>query len=223
MTRYRRIAYISRARGLNGELVVAPLGNLPFHMQEGLRLWVVPPDHGLIRETTVRTARQNADTLAARQSADTLATRQNADMRVARQNADTLAARQNADMRAARQSADMRAARQSADTLYLTLEGVADVATAQRLAGRYLLARDCDLEYETAEEGHSYLGLSVFDRSAGFIGTVVEERIGPAQLLLVVEGPFGEVLIPAVDEFIESIDEGALFVALPQGLLELNR
>ena len=187
MTRYRRIAYISRARGLTGELVAAPMGDLPFRFKEGLQLWVVPPDHSLLRETKVR------------------------------------AARQNADVHAARQIADVCAVRQSTDTLYLTLEGVSDLATAQRLVGRYLLARDCDLEYETVEDGYSFPGLSVFDSSAGFIGTVVEERSGSAQLLLVVEGPHGEVLIPAVDEFIRDCDGTALHVSLPQGLLELNR
>jgi len=169
MTRYRRIAYISRARGLHGELVVVPLFRLPFHIWEGLRLWVVPPDHKLIRETKVC------------------------------------------------------AARQSLDKLYLMLEAVSDPTTAQRLVGRYLLAREGDFEYEADEDNHRFLGLSVYDASAGFIGTVVEVRMGSAQLLLVVEGPHGEVLIPAVDEIIHDHDDSALHVSLPQGLLELNR
>ena len=57
------------------------------------------------------------------------------------------------------------------------------------------------------------------------IGTVSEIRENPGQLLLVVkraEGS-GSVLIPLVDEFVESIDEDArvLGMALPEGLLEL--
>ena len=169
MTRYRRIAHISRVKGLSGEVVAVCADNLPFHFWEGQQLWVVPPDHGLIRETLVRAVRQNAD------------------------------------------------------TLILRLEGVDDVAAAQRLVGRYLLARETDLEVEPEQERQSFLGLSVSDSSAGFIGIVTEVCERPSQLLLVVEGPQGEVLIPAVDEFIKSCTETGLTVSLPQGLLELNR
>jgi len=169
MTKYRRIAHISRVKGLNGEVVVVPSISLPFHMWEGLQLWVVPPDHKLIRETRVCSARQNAN------------------------------------------------------TLYLALEGVSNATTAQRLVGRSLLARIIGFECDSEPGGHSYIGLSVFDNTAGFIGTVIEERASSAQLLLVVDSPQGEVLIPAVDELIESLDDTTLHVNLPQGLLELNR
>ena len=169
-----------------------PADNLPFHIRadsrehvqrgiwegfqrgirEGLRLWVVPPDHGLIRETRVR------------------------------------------------------AARPSGDSLTLTLEGVDDIETAQRLVGRSLLAQaeDCAGFVGEPDDGElPVLGLRVEDESSGFIGTIVGERVGAAQTLWVVEGPFGEVLIPAVDEFIESVDEATVFMRLPQGLVELNR
>jgi len=148
---------------------VVPTTSLPFRIWEGLQLWVVPPDHKLIRETRVCSARQNAD------------------------------------------------------TLYLALEGVNNATTAQRLVGRSLLALNVGFEFDTEPGGDSFLGLLVVDSTAGFIGTVIEERAGSTQLLLVVDGPQGEVLIPAVDEFIESFNDTRLQVKLPQGLLELNR
>ena len=169
MTRYRRIARISRVKGLAGEVVAVPIGNLPFHFQEGTQLWIVPPDHALIRQTRVRMASW------------------------------------------------------AAETFTLTLEGINDSTTAQRLVGRYLLARVEDSEYEREKEQTSLVGLNVVDKTKGFIGTIVKEQTGSAQSLLVVQGPFGEVLIPAVDEFIGSRDDATVFMELPEGLVELNR
>ncbi|MCL1847792.1 MAG: hypothetical protein FWF91_07510 [Coriobacteriia bacterium] len=149
--------------------MAAPVTGFPFLVWEDLRVWVVPPDHRLIRETQVQ------------------------------------------------------AVRQSGEMLLLKLAGIDDGATAQRLAGRFLLAavEDCGDVEEGDEE--TMLGLRVEDRAHGFIGTVVEEREGLAQTLWVLEGPYGEVLIPAVDEFVRGCDETTLFVDLPKGLVELNR
>jgi 16S rRNA processing protein RimM len=182
------MAQIIRAKGLTGELVVAPAVSLPLDVWEGLRLWVVPPDHDLVRETRVCSV--------------------------------------------AEQSAGL------SPTLVLALEGVADRTTAQRLVGRYLLARadDCsdvrgdicgaaadghDIQHE-ADEKEPCVGLTVMDETYGLLGTIIEERRGIAQTLWVVDGPFGEVLIPAVDEFIAARGTDVVTVRVPNGLLELN-
>jgi 16S rRNA processing protein RimM len=153
----------------------------PFCVDEGLRVWIVPPDHSLVRETQVRSVTESGE---------------------------------------------------GGNNLLLTLEGVADRTTALCLQGRYLLARVEDIEAAQVAAGAagaadttgvaSALGLAVIDVAEGFLGTVVEERIGVAQTLWVVNGPAGEVLIPAVDEFICARDEHGVKVCLPQGLLELN-
>jgi 16S rRNA processing protein RimM len=171
------MAQITRVKGLAGEIVVAPTVSLPACAWEGLRLWVVPPDHDLIRETRVCS--------------------------VVEQGAGLL----------------------------LTLEGVADRAVAQRLAGRYLLARaeDCGEGSDERDGRDGYdekepcVGLTVVDETYGLLGTITEERQGVAQTLWVVDGPFGEVLIPAVDEFIRARDSDVVTVRVPHGLLELNR
>jgi 16S rRNA processing protein RimM len=166
---YRRIAQISRAKGLAGEVAVVPLGNFSLQTWEDLRLWIVPPDHGLIRETYVRTVAE------------------------------------------------------SKTYLLLGLEGVTERTTAQRLVGRYLLACTDDCDGQPGEDRKdSAVGLAVRDEVRGFLGTIIDERLGIAQTLWVVEGPFGEVLIPAVDEFICSRDEAEVCVRVPEGLLELD-
>ncbi|MDR2586880.1 MAG: hypothetical protein LBC23_01285 [Coriobacteriales bacterium] len=180
MASYRRIARIIRTKGLAGELVVACAPDVPFCVDEGLRVWVVPPDHDLVRQTQVQSVVESGE---------------------------------------------------GGDNLLLTLDGVADRTTAQRLQGRYLLACAEDVGgAQAADTGAlgswgaaaSALGLSVIDEAAGFLGTIVEERVGAAQTLWVVDGTAGEVLIPAVDAFICERDEQAVHVRLPQGLLGLN-
>jgi 16S rRNA processing protein RimM len=175
MANYCRLAQITRVKGLAGEVVAVPLRTLPLRAWEGLRLWIVPPDHGLIRETRVRSVVEHG-------------------------------------------AGD-------ADVL-LALEGVTDRLTAQRLQGRFVLARadDCGEALDGGgDEAKSAVGLTVIDEEHGLLGSIVEERRGAAQTLWVLDGPFGEVLIPAVGEFILSRDTETICVCLPHGLLELNK
>jgi 16S rRNA processing protein RimM len=166
--RYRRVAQISRAKGRIGEVIATPLRILPTSAWENLSLWIVPPDHELVRETRVRSASA------------------------------------------------------SGDQVLLLLEGVTNRATAQRLRGRYLLSRVED-GTDTPNEGEgSAVGLRVIDTRRGPLGVIIEERVGLAQTLWVVDGSFGEVLIPAVDEFVRARDKETIQVSLPTGLLELN-
>jgi 16S rRNA processing protein RimM len=179
MANYCRLAQITRVKGLAGELVAAPLRALPLRVWENLRLWIVPPDHDLIRETRVCSVAEHGA--------------------------------------------------RGADLL-LTLEGVTDRLTAQRLQGRFVLAcvDDCGEALDEVSNGGSgeagsAVGLTVVDEERGLLGTIVEERRSTAQTLWVLDGPFGEVLVPAVEEFILSRDAEAICVHLPHGLLELNR
>jgi 16S rRNA processing protein RimM len=174
VTNYCRLAQITRVKGLTGEIVVLPSRTLPLRAWEGLRLWIVPPDHGLIRETRVRSVAERGAGGA---------------------------------------------------ELSLTLEGVTDRLTAQRLQGRFVLARadECGEAQDISDETTSAVGLTVIDEEHGLLGSVIEERRGAAQTLWVLDGPFGEVFIPAVQEFVVSRDAEAICVRIPQGLLELNR
>jgi 16S rRNA processing protein RimM len=168
---YRRLARIARSKGILGEVVAVPVGELPLDVWEGLRLWIVPPDHNLIRETRAR------------------------------------------------------AASEQGDGLLLTLEGVADRSTAQRLRGRFLLACADDVcGWLDEDDGEaSPVGWGIIDERHGFLGTIVEERPGKAQKLWVLDGSFGELLVPAVEDFILSREGDVIHTRLPDGLVELNR
>ncbi|MDR0499772.1 MAG: hypothetical protein LBG97_00785 [Coriobacteriales bacterium] len=108
----------------------------------------------------------------------------------------------------------------------ITLQGVNDVTSAYELQGRYLLA-SCDDVIINVEKNlchsRSSVGKRVSDVRFGDVGVIVQERDNIAQLLWVVDGEYGEVLIPAVEELIVSSTEDEVIVNLPDGLLELNR
>lgn len=172
MSQYRRIAQIIRAKGLSGEVVALSSHSLSLHIWQGLSLWLVPPEHDLVRATTVL---------------------------------------------------DVQFEPAGSDALVLKLAGVDDRGTAQRLCGRYLLAAVEDCGDFMEDDADTAVDLRVEDERLGFLGTVVEERVGFAQTLWVVQGPFGELMIPVVDEFIVRRDANLAVTRIPDGLLELGR
>jgi 16S rRNA processing protein RimM len=90
----------------------------------------------------------------------------------------------------------------------LSLEGVTDRQAAEALAGRYL-----EVEAEPLPEGswywHQIVGLRVADEEGAELGTVVEVfRVGENEVYRI-EGPAGEVLIPALRDVVRRIDVDA--------------
>ena len=135
--------------------------------------------------------------------------------------------------------------RESASGIWVTLAGIEDRDTAAPLIGRFLLAAEDELlpepppdesttfaDQEAQDPGLSpekptmppeALGLLVNDITHGFIGSIVEVSDISPQTVWIVEGPFGDVMIPAVEAFVRSWDKTAVIVDLPRGLLELNK
>ena len=103
----------------------------------------------------------------------------------------------------------------------IRLSGVESAADAHELAGRWLLARG---EEMPAEEGSDLLvGMHVRDRLRGDIGTVADVIVtGANDVLVVTGGPFGEVLIPVIEDVIRGIDEElhVIDVVLLDGLID---
>jgi 16S rRNA processing protein RimM len=59
------------------------------------------------------------------------------------------------------------------------------------------------------------------DEKYGELGEVTEVMLGPVQDVLVVEGAYGEVLVPVVDAFVLSVSEdGVISTRVPNGLVE---
>ncbi|MCL2632387.1 MAG: hypothetical protein FWD45_04810 [Coriobacteriia bacterium] len=133
--------------------------------------------------------------------------------------------------------------RGSYEAPWLMLEGVNDRAAATSLIGRFLLAdeEDCLIDQESSDRSLLYrssqqalsaedqpippnaVGLKVYDQEHGYIGSIIEESRATPQVLWTLDGPYGQVLVPAVEAFVESWDDSIVNVDLPAGLLELNK
>jgi len=80
-------------------------------------------------------------------------------------------------------------------------------------------------ELEDLDEGENYWhqleGLEVIDARRGQLGRLVKMFSTAAHDVYVVDGPYGEVLIPAVEAMVTAIDleRGIMEVDLPEGLV----
>ena len=90
----------------------------------------------------------------------------------------------------------------------LRLEGVADRNAAERLVGRYLEAAPSPLAPD-AFYWHQLIGLRVADEAGAELGEVVEVFRAGENEVYRVEGPAGELLLPALREVVRSIDLGS--------------
>ncbi len=87
----------------------------------------------------------------------------------------------------------------------LQLEGVDDRAAAEQLAGRYLEAPITPLPPGTYY-WHQLIGLSVVDEAGADLGKVVEIFRAGENEVYRIEGPPGELLIPALRDVVRAID-----------------
>ena len=71
---------------------------------------------------------------------------------------------------------------------------------------------------------HQIIGLRVITTSGKEIGTVTDIISGKSNDNYIVKGPTGEVLIPAIEDVVRSIDleRGSITIEPIDGLLELN-
>ncbi len=111
------------------------------------------------------------------------------------------------------------------DSCEVCFQGVDTIDDAEAIVGCYCLAAKEDVVgMANVQEPQTLLGFSVVDSEREGLGEVVEVLAGTAQAVLVVEGPFGEVMIPVVDEFVEGLseDDRIIWVHVPAGLIGLN-
>lgn len=105
----------------------------------------------------------------------------------------------------------------------LRLSGMESLAAVEHLMGTSVWMATKDLP--ELDDDHYYWsdleGLEVVDRQQGVLGHVVGMFTTPAHDILEVEGPAGEILIPAVEPFLIDVDRDKkqLHVDLPEGLL----
>jgi 16S rRNA processing protein RimM len=101
-----------------------------------------------------------------------------------------------------------------------TLADVEDITRANSLRGCNLLARTADLPESFIQ--FDPVGLAVTDVVRGYIGEVEDVIVTGANDVWIVQGPFGEVLLPVIDDVVREVDEEAMTanVTLLPGLIE---
>ena len=101
----------------------------------------------------------------------------------------------------------------------VAFEGVDDMEDAESLIGREVLVRASDLPRDLYLEAAGLLvGRDVTDVTMGELGIVTDVMGGPAQDVLVIEGPWGEVLLPVVPEIVREVpSRGAIVVEARRG------
>ena len=99
------------------------------------------------------------------------------------------------------------------------LEGVSDLEASSKLVGKTLLARVEDLPEGFERSDVDWLmGRDVTDERFGYLGEISEVMVGPANDVWTVDGPFGEVMVPVVDEFVVKVPRrGPIVVRVPDG------
>lgn len=106
----------------------------------------------------------------------------------------------------------------------VVFEGITSITAAQAIVGTQILAA-CESLPEGWGEEQDETGLegySVVDVTRGALGVIVETIVTGANDVWVVDGPFGEVLIPVIDDVVIRVDDESetVDVRLLDGLLE---
>lgn len=114
-------------------------------------------------------------------------------------------------------------ARRHKGVFILELDGVADRNAAEALAGLDIAVRHSDLP-ETAEDEYYYfelVGMDVYSEDSKHIGRVSDVMETGSNDVLVVDGPYGEVLVPAIEQVIVRVDpdKKEIIIRLLEGIL----
>lgn len=99
--------------------------------------------------------------------------------------------------------------------------GIDSLDDAESAVGCYLLAREDDLELGDFDIAFTDLiGREVVDERYGALGTISAIMETPANDVWCVEGPFGEVLIPVIEDVVVDIPEsGAIKTTVMDGIV----
>ena len=112
--------------------------------------------------------------------------------------------------------------REGAKGLIVRFDEDDDGHKAGQMAGAWVLARDRDVPAPAAAEP-DLLGSDVVDEQRGFLGTLTDViHTGANDVLVVDDGPFGQVLVPVIDDVVVDVDAAAqrIRVRLLEGLIE---
>lgn len=110
------------------------------------------------------------------------------------------------------------------DEIYLKLKGVDDKTAADAVRGLYLFVEESRRKELPKEKFFidELIGCTVKNENGKVYGTIVSVDAYPAQMVYTVKTQRGQVLLPAVKEFIVSVDvlQKVIVVSPPEGLFD---
>ena len=126
--------------------------------------------------------------------------------------------------------------RATADRLLVNFENLVDKTAARDLVGRDIIVEKCDVpekllttliqeQNDYIDEDSYGLGLEVHSINYGQLGTVTEVIETGANLVWVVDGgPYGEVLLPVIDDCVLEVnfEANTAQVEVMKGLIDEN-
>ena len=122
---------------------------------------------------------------------------------------------------------EVETSRPGKGVLLLRLSGVTSIEAAEALRGCLLSLPESELAPLPEGEYYAYqiVGLEVYDTSGERMGQVIDIFPTGSNDVYVVEGPSGEILLPAIDDVIVKMDVagGRMVVSLMDGMLPANR
>lgn len=120
-------------------------------------------------------------------------------------------------------SHEVEAMRWRKGVVLLKLFGVGSAEAAEGLRGRFLSLPEAELEPLAEDEyyTHQIVGMEVCDTGGEHLGKVIELFPTGSNDVYVVQGPRGEILLPAIDDVIVEMDvpAGKMVVSLMDGML----
>lgn len=104
------------------------------------------------------------------------------------------------------------------------LEGIDTPNQSERFVGKNILIQATQTKRRTRAVDLDIIGYKLLDSTYGELGKVENIEEMPQQLLIYTTYKNNELLIPAVEAFIEEIDEKKkiIYLNLPEGMLDLQ-
>lgn len=103
----------------------------------------------------------------------------------------------------------------------VSLSGISSMGDAEAVVGTFVLALEDQLPPDIAlHDAHDLLGREVLDQGRGNLGSIVEVMTGPANDVWVIDGAYGELLVPVIPTVVTDVPpEGPVVISAPEGLV----
>lgn len=121
------------------------------------------------------------------------------------------------------QPLEIESSRPHKQHLVIKLVTIDSIQEAEQLRGQYLTIPYSELRPLPEDQYYTFqlIGLTVLTTEGNYVGKIVDIMITAANDVYVVQSELGEVLIPAIDDVVQSIDtnKGQMIIEAIEGLL----